>query len=232
MKVLFWGVRGSFPTPLSDFQLKSKISAVLQRVKPCDLESETTREKFLASLPSSLFGYVGGNTPCVELKDNLLNKKNEYILFDAGSGIVEFGRSLNFRLNPSGNVFHIFISHFHWDHIHGLPFFTPGYNSGNVIHFYSTRKEMKEILEGQMEEPYFPVSMSGDRGFSPKTYFHVLSKDQDVVLGNLKITNKEVFNNGKEKTYLCCRRNEKWKRQYSRNCGIVIERFWGRYSIE
>lgn len=196
MKVLFWGVRGSFPTPLSDFQLKSKISAVLQRVKPCDLESETTREKFLASLPSSLFGYVGGNTPCVELKDDLLNKKNEYILFDAGSGIVEFGRSLNFRLNPSGNVFHIFISHFHWDHIHGLPFFTPGYNSGNVIHFYSTRKEMKEILEGQMEEPYFPVSMSGDRGFSPKTYFHVLSKDQDVVLGNLKITNKEVHHPG------------------------------------
>ena len=94
---------------------------------------------------SNLFGYVGGNTPCVELKDDLLNKKNEYILFDAGSGIVEFGRGLNFRLNPSGNVFHIFISHFHWDHIHGLPFFTPGYNSGNVIHFYSTRKEMKEM---------------------------------------------------------------------------------------
>ena len=55
---------------------------------------------------------------------------------------------------------------------------------------------MKEILEGQMEEPYFPVSMSGDRGFSPKTYFHVLSKDQDVVLGNLKITNKEVHHPG------------------------------------
>lgn len=196
MKVFFWGVRGSYPTPLTDLQLRSKISAILQRVKPENLQNEITREKFLGSLPESLLSYAGGNTSCVELKDLDLAGKNEYLIFDAGSGIIEFANSLDFKLHPDGNVFHIFISHFHWDHIQGLPFFSPGYNPGNTVHFYSTRSNMEEILKAQMGEPYFPVEMSGDKGFSPKTFFHVLQENEPVCIGGVKITNKKVHHPG------------------------------------
>ncbi len=68
MKVTFWGVRGSLPTPLSPDQVRSKIAAVVQRIRPEDLDNNRTRELFLAGLPPALFGTVGGNTTCLEVR--------------------------------------------------------------------------------------------------------------------------------------------------------------------
>ena len=67
MKIRFWGVRGSIPTPISPEQIQAKINAVVQRIEPEDLESADSRERFLAGLPSWLYGTVGGNAPCVPL---------------------------------------------------------------------------------------------------------------------------------------------------------------------
>ena len=89
MRVRFWGVRGSIPSPQAPAQVRSKISAILERVKPEDLESPENRELFLADLPPWLFGTVGGNTPCVELRERKNSK--DVIVFDAGTGIRELG---------------------------------------------------------------------------------------------------------------------------------------------
>src|ERR1700712_5782732 len=97
----------------------------------------------------------GGNTSCVEIS----TPSGQCLIFDAGSGI----RSLGARLlkDAKGEPVHanIFLTHFHWDHIQGLPFFAPIYGAKNDIKFHSgkTGLGLKDTLEGQMAQPYFPV---------------------------------------------------------------------------
>ncbi|MDA8411182.1 MAG: MBL fold metallo-hydrolase [Treponema sp.] len=154
MKLRFWGVRGSIPTPLSPARLKSKISAITGRMRDSDLSSASAKEKFLAGLPDYLFSTVGGNTACVEVSVD----DEHRIIFDAGTGIRELGLEIQATKKPADC--HIFFSHFHWDHIQGLPYFAPAFDRENSLHFYSPRDDFREILEAQMRDPYFPIDMS------------------------------------------------------------------------
>lgn len=186
MYVKFWGVRGSIPSPLSTTQIQNRIAAVVQRITAKDIVSQSSKEKFLASLPDWIFGTVGGNTSCVEI----INDSNSFILFDAGSGLKEFSQNLQNHPNYSseGNTFHIFFSHFHWDHIQGLPFFTQAFNPLNTIYFYSTNPQLQDILENQMKQPYFPIPMIGAGGFNAKMIF----KQLDVNDNCIKINNSLI----------------------------------------
>jgi phosphoribosyl 1,2-cyclic phosphodiesterase len=154
MKVRFWGVRGSIPAPLTPEQIKSRIAAVVARIRPADLESPETREAFLAGLPPYLFGTVGGNTTCIEFR----TRDEKLIILDAGSGLRELGASLT-RRREKVKDHHMFFTHFHWDHLQGLPFFLPIYVPGNRMFFYSPDPDLETILRGQMRQPYFPVGM-------------------------------------------------------------------------
>ena len=129
MKVRFWGVRGSIPAPLTPEQVRSRIASVIARVRPSDLESARTRDLFLAGLPASLFGTVGGNTTCLEV-----------------------------RTDPVRD-FLLLLTHFHWDHLQGIPFFRPGWVKGNRITFASPMPSLERVLRDQMKPPYFPVTM-------------------------------------------------------------------------
>lgn len=108
------------------------------------------------SVPTPLAGTCryGGNTPCVEL----VFSNKQRIILDAGTGIRGLGVELSRRQKPDLD-FHIFFSHFHWDHVQGLPFFTPLYDPAATVTFYSSRcpQELREILHRQMVTPYFPV---------------------------------------------------------------------------
>ena len=168
MRVRFWGVRGSLPSPLLPSQIKSKISAVIERLTPADLESPENRERFLGNLPPWLFGTVGGNSPCVEVQ---LDSSRELIIFDAGSGIRELGIALA-KEKTKRLKYHIFFSHFHWDHLMGFPFFGPAYDPSVELEFYSPVTSLENILQGQMVSPYFRVQM--DTMASRKRY-HILS---------------------------------------------------------
>jgi phosphoribosyl 1,2-cyclic phosphodiesterase len=104
----------------------------------------------------------GGNTPCVELRCG-----NTLIILDAGSGIRELGEDLLKRhINPSGGRTkihgHIFISHLHWDHILGLPFFAPAFFPENEFDLYGVQDldhSVRKTLENQMAEPNFPMTV-------------------------------------------------------------------------
>lgn len=192
MVIRFWGVRGSLPKPLTPAQVKAKISAALQIARPEDLVSQESRERLIARFPRSLFGTVGGNTTCVEFR----TEGNDVILFDAGSGIQQFGSAL--RENHDGTrVFHLFFSHFHWDHLQGLPFFTKLYDPSCEIHFYSIHDDVKFIIEGQMKEPYFPIGLDSA---SAKLFFHHLDS-RPVHIGKASVSWRKMHHPGESISY-------------------------------
>lgn len=118
-----------------------------------------TRGSIPAPGPSTL--RHGGNTSCVEVRlaDNTL------IILDSGSGIRQMGAALG----PC--VAELFLSHYHWDHIQGMPFFGPAYSPGSAIRIHGPAFEgvgPEHILTGQMHAPYFPAPASewcGIRGY-------------------------------------------------------------------
>ncbi|MBI4396848.1 MAG: MBL fold metallo-hydrolase [Elusimicrobia bacterium] len=100
----------------------------------------------------------GGNTSCVEVSDD-----QTLVIFDAGTGIRPLGLDLLKRF-PDGKRIHghIFISHFHLDHIQGFPFFVPVYKQGNSFTIYGCEgagKKLENIFVGQMSPEYFPVTL-------------------------------------------------------------------------
>lgn len=183
MKIEFWGVRGSIPSPLTSEQIKSKIQAVVQRISEKDLLSQDSRQNFIDNLPIWLNGTTGGNTSCV----CITNKNKTNFILDAGSGIRTLGKKL---VAQNKNVFHIFFSHFHWDHIQGLPFFDPFFNPKAEIHFYSPKTGLKEYLEKQAESPFFPVNMKSMN--QENMHFHQINEEEPLFIDDTKITVKKM----------------------------------------
>lgn len=99
----------------------------------------------------------GGNTACISLKLD-----RQYLILDAGSGIRRFGQSLLTRGKVTGNQIAVFISHTHWDHIQGIPFFASAFIKGNRIRVFGPKlfnQSLEKILSTQMEHTYFPVRL-------------------------------------------------------------------------
>jgi len=96
---------------------------------------------------------VGGNTPCVEI-----NVDDHVLICDAGTGIIPLGNKL--VADRKYDRLLILLSHFHWDHISGLPFFTPAFISKYNINFFgpgNSKEIVKKYIDNQMKAPYFPV---------------------------------------------------------------------------
>jgi phosphoribosyl 1,2-cyclic phosphodiesterase len=124
MRVKFWGVRGSTPTP----------------------QAENMR--------------YGGNTSCVEVRVG-----EQLYIFDCGTGFRVLGQQLRDEFGEKKLPLsaHVFVSHFHWDHIQGIPFFRPLYDRADsqfLFHCSSRTRSLKQVMDEQMASPYFPVNLS------------------------------------------------------------------------
>ena len=111
------------------------------------------------SIPSPGAGTVryGGNTPCVELR----TEEGRLIILDAGTGIRELGRSLTERANGAAIEGDIFLTHAHWDHIQGIPFFAPLFRKGNRFTIWGSKSlqlSIDRVVRDQMSPVVFPVS--------------------------------------------------------------------------
>jgi phosphoribosyl 1,2-cyclic phosphodiesterase len=118
------------------------------------------------------------------------------IVFDCGSGLRELGIAQNReKLRPS--TYHVFFSHFHWDHLQGLPFFSPAYDPSVSMNFYSPVPGLEKILTGQMSSPYFPVqleSMGCEKNFS--------CIEGGISVGKAAISFKKMSHPGDSYSYL------------------------------
>lgn len=99
----------------------------------------------------------GGNTSCV----SIAGRGDQLVILDAGSGIRALGQALAREVAASASL-DILLTHTHWDHIQGLPFFQPLYLSGNSVRIYGSAqagRPLEEILDRQMDPVVFPVPM-------------------------------------------------------------------------
>ena len=131
----------------------------------------------------------GGNTPCLEL----VAPDGTQIILDCGTGLRMLGSRWAVPGEKRSPKAHIFVTHYHWDHIQGVPFFSPFYAESNEFHFYSFRSKflgrdsLKQVFETQMASPYFPVDMSA---MSAKRKFQEVAGGESFKLGENKVTAK------------------------------------------
>ncbi|MBA3534729.1 MAG: protein kinase, partial [Ardenticatenales bacterium] len=181
MKVKIWGVRGSIPTPLTSQSIRDKIITALQGAKGVDLSDPMAIRAYADGLSPFVAGTVGGNTACVEVQAD-----EQLIIIDAGSGIRQLGTDL--MAGPCGRgqgVIHLFLSHTHWDHIQGFPFFLPAFVPGNRLYIYSVH-QVAQTLRDQMKPATFPV----DLDYMLSTIeFVPLVEGEKLMVGNVQVTN-------------------------------------------
>ena len=140
-------------------------------------------------------GIYGGNTSCVEI----IAGGDEYVLCDLGTGIREFGnRVLREHGRGRKHCFNIFLSHPHWDHIMGFPFFAPAYIPGNRIRIYGCHQVLEEALDTQHSAPWFPVDF---HSLAATIEFVVLEPGRVCEVAGLSVTAMEQFHSGDSYAY-------------------------------
>ena len=125
----------------------------------------------------------GGNTTCIEIRTD----NNDLIILDAGTGIHMLGQKLLKQLPITA---HIFITHTHWDHIQGLPFFSPIFIPGNKLKIYGgldpvTHEGIQRALSVQLQYSYFPIR---EAELNASVEYSTLKPGEQVTIGSATIT--------------------------------------------
>ncbi|MFT3695016.1 MAG: MBL fold metallo-hydrolase [Kofleriaceae bacterium] len=135
-------------------------------------------------VPGRATNRYGGNTSCVEVRP----ERGNPIIIDAGTGIRKLGKSLMEEAfgEGRGNV-SILISHTHWDHVQGLPFFSPLYRPGNQIQIFARQRDMhlEAVFSQQHHDAYFPVQLSA---LHADMQFHEVIEGAQFEIGDAKVT--------------------------------------------
>lgn len=131
------------------------------------------RGSFPAALPSCRL--LGGNTACLQVE-----WQGHQLILDAGSGIRKLGQHL--LSQDSEQPIHLLLSHPHWDHLQGFPFFAPAYLESTRLHVHSIKRQvtMKELLTAQQESTFFPVPLEG---LACELHFHEWEEGERFSLG-------------------------------------------------
>lgn len=185
MHVKIWGARGSLPAPHTPAQLEAQIRALFESFFDEGKKSKGDIDSFLAERTREKLGGYGGNTPCITV-----NSAQTQIIIDGGSGIRPLGYEL--MKGPCGKgagEVHVFFTHFHWDHLIGLPFFTPIFIPGNQIHLYAVQPDLPQVFEALFKKPYFPVPL---QQLGATLHYHKLEPRKPVVMGDMTITPYEL----------------------------------------
>jgi phosphoribosyl 1,2-cyclic phosphodiesterase len=180
MRLKLWGVRGSLPSPAAPERLRAHLVEVLGEYEARKKDFPAlTPERFLDQLPPHLTGGYGGNTSCGEITYG-----KDRVLIDGGSGIRNFSDHI-MQAEPTQTEFHIYLTHFHWDHLIGLPFFVPLYLKGKAVHFYGAHDDLEEAIRILFRKPQFPVPF---KVISPQIHVHKVKPREAFEIGGISVT--------------------------------------------
>jgi phosphoribosyl 1,2-cyclic phosphodiesterase len=189
MYIKFWGTRGSIPTGLASEAIKAKIKQALHGAAGLNLADEAVLDRYLERLPVTIWGTAGGNTPCLEVRSG-----DQLLIIDAGSGLRLLGLELmqqGFAKGPQQAD--ILISHTHWDHIQGFPFFRPAFVPANHFTFHSPFPDLPERLAYQQQSNFFPVPLSY---MSAGMEFKTMPTQQWYQIGKFRVYAMQLFHPG------------------------------------
>lgn len=157
MRVRFWGTRGSIPVALTSADIRDKVALALYRAEGRRFASVGEAHDFaIKHLDFALTHTFGGHSPCVELEAG----GSEYLVCDMGSGARPFGAHVLARQSGKPATVNVFMSHVHWDHIMGFPFFGPAYVPGTHIRIHGCHEVIEQAFRLQQAPPCFPVEFS------------------------------------------------------------------------
>ena len=181
MKIRFWGTRGSIPVALTVEGLRAKLFAALQGASGHALDSPAAIDAYIDSLGFDIAGTYGGHSSCVQIDSG----GDEHVILDMGSGARPLGQAMFERFGPGRpQTYHVFMSHLHWDHLMGFPFFTPIYHPGNRIIIHSCHESVEKAFRRQQREPSFPVDFSQ---LAADVRFDVMVPDKVQEIAGLRV---------------------------------------------
>ncbi len=186
MRIKFWGVRGSIPSSLTTDGWVRHFETLMTEFLNAGYKSAAQVSEFIQKKTVPAVGGFGTATTCVQVSDG-----NQSIIIDGGSGIKNLSDELAIAYaNKSAgfstdNEFHILISHFHFDHILGIPFFTPHFLKGKKINYYSVQSETESVIRQLFKKPTFPVTYES---LQAEIKFHTICPYEKQIINGFEVT--------------------------------------------
>ena len=177
MYIKCWGTRGSLPVATTNARFLTLLEETINQARAGGIS--TTSELLAAAKDGKLFQPLcyGGNTSCTEI-----GHKGHSVFVDMGSGFREAGTA---AIQSGAKEFHIFMTHMHWDHIMGMPFFVPIHVPGHKLNIYHVHRNAPEFIRINFNGVNFPLTWEQLGG---KVEFHQLKPYQETMFGDLKVT--------------------------------------------
>lgn len=194
MRVRFWGTRGSLPVALDTAALQAKLVEALLKASGKSLRSAAEARQFIErELDFAGSHTFGGASPCIEVEP----PGAAPLILDLGSGVRGLGaRDMGRADRP--RTYNVLMSHMHWDHIMGFPFFGPAYVAGNHIRIYGCHAELEHALRRQQAAPSFPVAF--DR-LSARIEFVLLEPGRRYDIDGIAVTGMLQAHSGDSYAY-------------------------------
>jgi phosphoribosyl 1,2-cyclic phosphodiesterase len=190
MQIRFWGTRGSIPVALTAAQIRARLVTALRGAAGRHLDSAQQIEEYVDSLEFCVRGTYGGHSSCVEIVDD----GDTHVILDMGSGARALGQAMIARHGPQRpQTYHVFMSHLHWDHVMGFPFFVPAYIPGNRIIIHGCHRELETAFRRQQAAPGFPVDFSV---LAASIEFDVVATDCRLNIAGFSVTAKKQRHGG------------------------------------
>ena len=184
MLVRFWGTRGSIPVALTSADIRHKVETALSLAVAKGVDSPEKVRSFIDNdLDFSISQTYGGQSPCVEIETGTA----EYLVCDMGSGARALGSRIMAAPKFEPIVVNVLMSHVHWDHIMGFPFFTPAYVPGARIRIFGCHDIIEKAFRLQQSAPCFPVDFSR---LSADIEFVKLEAGKSVDIAGYQVTPK------------------------------------------
>jgi phosphoribosyl 1,2-cyclic phosphodiesterase len=184
MLVRFWGTRGSIPVALTSADIRRKVETALSLAIARGVDSPDKLRSFIDNdLDFSISQTYGGQSPCVEIE----TRRAEYLVCDMGSGARAFGGRIMSAQKSGPIEVNVLMSHVHWDHIMGFPFFSPAYVPGARIRIFGCHDVIEKAFRLQQSAPCFPVDFSR---LSAEIEFVKLEAGRTVDIAGFRVTPK------------------------------------------